>query len=70
MYDWYWQNYSSLLEYKDDLEELLEKFEEIWLGDTETYKDLDELILDILDIQCYIDRAYEKLEKYKKLIKD
>jgi hypothetical protein len=54
-----------LLDYKDALDEYLETLDD----NSEKYKELDELILDILDIDCYINRAFEKIdEKYKNII--
>jgi hypothetical protein len=54
-----------LLDYKDALDEYLETLDD----NSEEYKELDELILDILDIDCYINRAFEKIdEKYKNII--
>ena len=63
--DYYWKQYEKLLDYKDDLDEYLETLD----SNSEEYKELDELILDILDIDCYINRAFEKIdEKYKNII--
>ena len=64
--DYYWRQYEKLLDYKDALDEYLETLD----SNSEEYKELDELILDILDIDCYINRAFEKIDKkYKKIIK-
>lgn len=64
--DYYWKQYEKLLDYKDALDEYLETLDD----NSEEYKELDELILDILDIDCYINRAFEKIdEKYKNIIK-
>ena len=60
--DYYWQQYAKLLDYKDALDEYLETLDD----NSEERKELNELILDILDIDCYIDRAFEKIEKNKK----
>lgn len=60
--DYYWKQYEKLLDYKDALDEYLETLDD----DSEEWKELNELILDILDIDCYIDRAFEKIEKNKK----
>ena len=60
--DYYWQQYAKLLDYKDALDEYLETLDD----NSEEHKELDELILDILDIDCYINRAFEKIEKNKK----
>lgn len=63
--DYYWRQYEKLLDYKDALDEYLETLDD----NSEEYKELDELILDILDIDCYINRAFEKIdEKYKNII--
>lgn len=63
--DYYWKQYEKLLDYKDALDEYLETLDD----NSEEYKELDELILDILDIDCYINRAFEKIdEKYKNII--
>lgn len=61
MNNYYWQQYASLLDYKDLLYDYVENLDE----NSEEYKKLDDLILDILDIQCYINNAFEKLENYK-----
>lgn len=60
--DYYWRQYEKLLDYKDALDEYLETLDD----NSEEWKELNELILDILDIDCYIDRAFEKIEKNKK----
>ena len=60
--DYYWRQYEKLLDYKDALDEYLETLDD----NSEEWKQLNELILDILDIDCYIDRAFEKIEKNKK----
>lgn len=60
--DYYWKQYEKLLDYKDALDEYLETLDD----NSEEWKELNELILDILDIDCYIDRAFEKIEKNKK----
>lgn len=60
--DYYWQQYEKLLDYKDALDEYLETLDD----NSEEWKELNELILDILDIDCYIGRAFEKIEKNKK----
>ena len=60
--DYYWRQYEKLLDYKDALDEYLETLDD----NSEEWKELSELILDILDIDCYIDRAFEKIEKNKK----
>ena len=60
--DYYWRQYEKLLDYKDALDEYLETLDD----NSEERKELNELILDILDIDCYIDRAFEKIEKNKK----
>ena len=65
--DYYWKQYEKLLDYKDALDEYLETLDD----NSEEWKELNELILDILDIDCYIDRAFEKIEenkKYKKIV--
>ena len=59
MYTYYWQRYATLLEYKDMLDNYLETLNE----DSSEYKKLDDLILDILDIQYYIEKAYKNIEK-------
>lgn len=65
--DYYWQQYEKLLDYKDFLDEYLETLDD----NSEEWKELNELILDILDIDCYIDRAFEKIDKkYKNIVKD
>ena len=61
MNNYYWQQYASLLDYKDLLYDYVENLDE----NSEEYKKLDDWILDILDIQCYINNAFEKLENYK-----
>lgn len=60
--DYYWKQYEKLLDYKDALDEYLETLDD----NSEEWEELNELILDILDIDCYIDRAFEKIEKNKK----
>ena len=60
--DYYWKQYEKLLDYKDALDEYLETLDD----NSEERKELNELILDILDIDCYINRAFEKIEKNKK----
>lgn len=69
MNTYYWQKYSDLLDYKDILDEYLNTLEE----NSEEYKKLDDLILDILDIDWYINQAMTKIEEnkvYQKVIKD
>lgn len=56
---YYWQRYSTLLEYKDKLDEHLENLE----YDSPEYKKLDKLICNILDIQYDIEKAYNDIEK-------
>lgn len=66
---YYWQRYDLLLEDKDILEDYLRKLEDEWKESTEEYKEIDELVLDILDIQCYIEKAEETIEqKYNKIV--
>ena len=63
--DYYWQRYSTLLEYKDKLDEYLDTLEE----HSSEYDDLDDLIGDILDIQYYIEKAYKIIEqKYSNVV--
>lgn len=63
--DYYWQQYEKLLDYKDALDEYLETLDD----NSEEWKELNELILDILDIDYCINRAFEKIdEKYKNII--
>ena len=59
MFDYYWQRYATLLEYKDKLDDFLENLK----YDSPEYKKLDNLIGDILDIQYYIEKAYKDIEK-------
>ena len=69
MNTYYWQKYSDLLDYKDILDEYLNTLDE----NSEEYKKLDDLILDILDIDWYINQAMAKIEEnktYQKVIKD
>lgn len=62
---YYWQRYSTLLEYKDRLEDHLETLE----PHTKEYEKLDSLIDDILDIQYYIEKAYKSIEqKYSNVV--
>lgn len=64
MYDYYWQRYASLLERKDKLDDYLNTLD----MDSSAYKKLDNLIWDILDIQYYIEKAYNSIEKnYSKI---
>ena len=58
-----------MLDYKDILDEYLNTLDE----NSEEYKKLDDLILDILDIDWYINQAMAKIEEnktYQKVIKD
>lgn len=59
MYTYYWQRYSTLLEYKDKLDDYLNTLDE----HSSDYDKLDDLIWDILDIQYYIEKAYKVIEK-------
>jgi hypothetical protein len=59
MYDYYWQRYATLLEYKDKLDDYLNTLDE----HSSEYEKLDDLIGDILDIQYYIEKAYRSIEK-------
>lgn len=64
--DYYWKQYEKLLDYKDALDEYLETLDD----NSDDWKELNELILDILDIDCYINRAFNKIDgKYKNIIK-
>ena len=66
---YYWQRYDLLLEDKEILEDYLTKLEDEWKECTEEYKEIDELVLDILDIQRYIEKAEETIEqKYNKIV--
>lgn len=56
---YYWQRYSTLLEYKDKLNDYLNTLDE----HSSEYDKLDDLIGDILDIQYYIEKAYKIIEK-------
>lgn len=59
MFNYYWQRYSTLLEYKDKLDDYLNTLD----NHSSEYDKLDDLIGDILDIQYYIEKAYKNIEK-------
>ena len=59
MYEYYWQRYATLLEMKDKLDEHLDTLEE----HSAEYTKLNDLIWDILDIQYYVEKAYNAIEK-------
>lgn len=68
--DWYWQQYEKLLDMKDLLDDELARLEEKGLQNSKKYKEMDEQVLDILDIQCYIDKALENInKKYRKIVR-
>lgn len=71
MHDYYWQQFTTLLEYKDSLDEFLNTL--LFSGNsynTEEYKKIDDLIWQILDIKDKAEDLKEKIEKeYKDIIR-
>ena len=61
MYDYYWQQFAILLEYKDSLDDYLEKLDEKGKGDTEEYKTIDELIYKIIDLRDDMGKLKNKI---------
>ena len=72
MYDYYWQQFAVLLEYKDSLDEFLDTL--LFSGNsfnTEEYKKIDDLVCQILSIRDKAEDLKEKIEKeYKEIIRN